>query len=140
MALSWSATGTITRPTCVICGMSLPSAIDACERAPQDDREPAVEALAEALRKPFALACPRDRVREDPDALGQLERVLLPRAPGLEVGVSEAGEPRVFGVEARCLLEEAERHDERRERMADRGVAPVEHAEAPVLLVDVVHV
>jgi hypothetical protein len=47
--------------------------------------------------------------------------------PRLEVGVAEPREPRVSRREAGALLEEAEGDNQRRERMTDRGVAPVEH-------------
>ena len=47
------------------------------------------------------------------------------RPPRLEVGVAEPREPRVAGREAVVQLEEAEGDDERGERVADRGIAPV---------------
>jgi len=77
---------------------------------------------------------------EDADAQRQRDRIRETVAPGLEIRVAQPLEPGVVRGEAVDLLEEPERHDERRERMRDRRVSPVEDAQAVVQCVHIRHV
>ena len=58
-------------------------------------------------------------------------------APRLQVCVAESLEPRVRRRQPGDLFEESEGDDERRERVRDRRVAPIEYAQPLALRVEV---
>src|SRR5919197_2971121 len=112
---------------------------DLSEGAAQDDREPPVELRTFLLGEMVALTHPGDHMREAADADRELEDLGESLPPRLQVGVAQPREPRVARRELRELLEEAEGHDQRGERMGDRRVSPVEEPEPLVLDVEVGH-
>ena len=69
-----------------------------------------------------------------PTRIASANVVLETAAPRLQIRVAQPREPRVGRRQLVDLLEEAERHDERREGMRDRRVAPVEQAQPLALL------
>ena len=83
------------------------------------------------------MPAPGERVRERADADRKREGVGETRAPRLQIRVAEPGEPRVRGRQLVRLLEETEGDDERRERVRDRRVAPIEYAQPLALRVEV---
>ena len=101
-------------------------ALDSGERAPQDIGEVLVERLPCHAGQVVALPEPGAGVRRLADPLGESEGPGEPFAPRLEVRVAKPGEPRVARRDAEPPLERAERDDQRRERMPDRAIAPIE--------------
>ena len=93
--------------------------------APKDELVLPVEIRAR-LRQRLSLPSPCDSVGERADANRQLERPDETATPRLEIRVAQAREPRVGRRQLIDLLKETERYDERRERVRDRRVAPVE--------------
>ena len=71
-----------------------------------------------------ALTQVRHDVGEHPDAHRQREGVPQAGAPRLQVRVAQAAEPRVVRREPIALIEEAERDDQRGERVGDGAVPP----------------
>src|SRR4051812_42926879 len=69
-----------------------------------------------------------------------VERVGKTAAPRLQIRIAQAREPGVARRQLVHAFEEAERLEERREGMRDRGVAPVEDAQPLGLDVEVRHV
>src|ERR687887_2262122 len=113
---------------------------DLSEGAAQDDREPPVELRTFLLGEMVALTHPGDHMRDGPHPDRQLEGLGETVTPRFQVCITQPGEPRVTRPQLIEFLEEAERHDQGRERMRDRRVSPVEEPEPLVLDVEVGHV
>src|SRR5262249_35469799 len=82
---------------------------------------------------------PCARVRERADADRERERAAKTATPRLQVRIAQAREPRIGRWQLGGLLQESERDDERRKRVRDRRVAPVDQAQPLAPSVDVVH-
>src|SRR5689334_19365837 len=102
-----------------------------CEGASKHFREVHVEPRSLFLRQVVTLPRPGRTVRESPDTKSERERLAEATAPRLQVDLAQPLEPAMGRWQPVDLLEEAERDDERCERVRDRGVAPVEQTKSP---------
>lgn len=94
--------------------------------------EPFIESWSIRGWQRVPLMEPCDRMREAADPKREVERRTMTWPPRLQVGVTEPREPGIVGREPVHLDEESEGLEQRDERVADRRIAPVEHAEPAV--------
>ena len=90
------------------------------DRSSQDDRERPVEIVPCTGWECIPLPRPCDRLRKRAGTDRDIEGLLQPTPPRLQVGIAQPVEPWIVGSEVVDLLEEAERHHQREEGMRDR--------------------
>src|SRR5438270_2926545 len=111
-----------------------------CNRPSQHDTEPLVELRPRSFWQIIALSSPGKCVGKPPGDHGERECVRKAASPRLQICVAQPREPRVARRQLVELLEEAEGDDERRKRVRDRRIAPVEHPQPLALSKAICHV